>query len=259
MVVNKIGGSIVLIGAGCYFIYKGFKQLHKFQLISDIPRSKIRSIAMGLVEVHGNIEAKDTIITPFSKSKCVFYKYIVKEYKVYRINDKTIYKWDVVSNGQESVGFWAKDETGKIYVDPKKAEFNINVKNVYLQKVGLRSVGVILNALKKNIDPNNIGDLKLIKGVDFNWGYNVGDRKYYEYYLEPNENLFVIGTAARDSNVPGKVLIKKGVNNPNFIISNKGENELLKHMKRSLIFYFLIGIVSFILGIVLLLSQLGLI
>ena len=48
---------------GIYFFFKGFKWLKQKKTIENIPTSKIRSIAMGLVEIFGLELYLDSILS----------------------------------------------------------------------------------------------------------------------------------------------------------------------------------------------------
>jgi hypothetical protein len=253
-----------LIGAGVFWY--GFNRMHKYRLIQDTPRSKVRSIAIGLVEVHGNVQAKEYIVTPFSQTKCVYYKYEIKEYRRHTSRDSkgnvtTTYSWDTISTGQKRTPFFAKDETGEIYVDPAGAEFLVPVKKVFLQKAGLfGAINTIVNALRnwdqhkaKSLDVSSWGLAPIDPKKRVSFGDRVGDRKYYEYFIEPDESLFVMGTAANDAKIQNNVLIRKGENEPTFIISNKSEKEVLGSLKWQMIGFFALGSVLFIVGILLML------
>ena len=40
-------------GAGLYYFYKGFRTFREYRVLMDTPEIPIRSVAMGLVEIHG--------------------------------------------------------------------------------------------------------------------------------------------------------------------------------------------------------------
>lgn len=258
--------SAVFTIAGAGIFWYGFNRMHKYRLIKDIPRSKIRSMAMGLVEVHGNIHCEKPIKTPFSDSDCVYYRYEIQEYRRHVSRDskgrtKTTHRWETIATGRRSIPFFARDETGEVYVNPSEAEFNVDMKKAFLQKAGVfGGITAIISALK-DWDKNdeelfdsselNLIPIKARKGFSFGFGSRVGDRRYFEYFLEPNENLFVMGTAANDSSAPESVLIRKGQNQPTFIISNKSEKELLKSLKRKMIASYVFGGIFFVGGVLL--------
>ncbi|MFP4111604.1 MAG: GIDE domain-containing protein [Candidatus Woesearchaeota archaeon] len=265
-----IGSIVSFIGGLLLFFLLGFKLMKKVAIIKDTPTSKIRSMAIGLVEITGKPFAEKYLITPFSKSNCVYYRYEIKEYRRYTTRDSkghthTHHKWVTVANGGRNMAFFLKDDTGQAYVNPNGANFDIPLKRLFLQKAGLfGNLGNLVNTLK-NWDSYMKGDvsaqaLNLVpidvnKGITFN---RVGDRKYYEYFLEPDEETYILGTAANDSSAPNNVLVKKGENEPTFIISNKSEKELLGSLKTKMILSFIGGGLLIIIGIILFLYNLGL-
>jgi hypothetical protein len=243
--MNTIGIAVAIIicALGAVAFIFGFKQFRKYSLIKDTPRSKIRSMAMGLVEIHGNVEAKQTILTPFSQLPCVYYSYRIEEYRRHTRRDsegrtRTTYSWDTIATGSRRIPFHARDETGEVYVSPDGAEYKVPLKRMFYQRRGIfGAIGVIINALadwdnarSSRMDIGGWG-LEPIQPGQIVWTASVGDRKYYEHFMEPNENLFLMGTAANDSSVPDNVLIRKGENEPTFIISNKTEDEVMGSFK----------------------------
>jgi hypothetical protein len=76
-----IGVLLVFIGLAVFII--GFIFFRKKRLIENIPTSKIRSIAMGLVEIFGQvIPIKERIFkSPFTEKQCVYYQFTIEEYQ----------------------------------------------------------------------------------------------------------------------------------------------------------------------------------
>ncbi len=253
--------------------YRGFNRMHKYRLIKDIPRSKVRAIAMGLVEIHGSVKDDDVescLKTPFSQTDCVYYRYEIKEYRRHTSRDskgrtRTTYRWDTIASGERRMPFFAEDETGCVRVEPTGAEFSVAVKKAFLQKAGLFGGITSLISLLKNwdegpaeaLDVSNMNLVPVDPGAIFSFGSRVGDRKYFEYYLEPGENLFVMGTAAGDREAPNNVVIRKGENHPTFIISNKSEKDLLRSLKWQMIGCYAGGGAMLIIGVVVLLHFSG--
>lgn len=261
--------SLIIILAGSVIFLYGFNRMHKYRLIQDTPRSKIRSMAMGIVEVHGNAEADRYIKTPFSQTDCVYYRYKIEEYRKHtqtdsKGNQRTSYSWETVSTGERRIPFFAKDDTGKVQVEPDGAEYNVSVKKVFLQKAGLfGAIGTIVNILKDwdsnkqpDINVSAWGLLPIDTKSHISFGNSVGDRKYYEYFIEPGEQLFVLGTAANKPQT-SDVLIRKGENEPTFLISDKSEKDLMGSLKWKLVGSFVFGAVLIIAGVIMLLQFTG--
>ncbi len=251
--------TIAFILGGLGLFYYGFRTMRHYRLIKDTPRSKIRSMAMGIAEIHGHVEADEFIKSPFSKTDCVYYKYEIREYRRHTERDskgrtKTKYRWDTISTGDQRVMFIAVDDTGKVPVNPEGAEFTVKHKKTFYQHVdtfsGLSSLLDMLKNLGKGdnpeIDTSKMELIPVTSGVKIGKA-RVGDRKYLEYYIEPNDTLFVLGTAANDRNAPDNVIIKQGENEKTFIIFDRSEKETLKHLKKGMLAGFIIGPI-FIIG-----------
>lgn len=242
--------------------------MHQSRLVQDIPRSKIRSMAMGLVEIHGQFLADKYLLSPFSQTKCLYCRYEVQEFQ----KRGKSYEWVTIYNNEKRIPFWAKDETGQVYVEPTGAEFNLPVKKAFSQSPRLIESSTIINTLKKwNNTPQQKLDLSswnltfMDPPTSTSWrgSWNssnaIGKRRYFEYYIEPEENLFVIGTAGNDSKDPNKHIIKKGELEPTFIISDKSETDLISSLKKETFVYFTMGGLFLIIGILMSLFSLGII
>jgi hypothetical protein len=253
--------SLILSIIGIVVLIFAFRRFHKYQLISDTPTSKIRSMAMGLVEIQGNISGTEFIKSPFSKTDCVYYRYRIEEYRRHVSTDskgrKTVsHSWDTIASGERRAPFFAKDDTGEVYVQPRGAEINAPLKKVFYQRGGIFGAfsmiirvlrdwdrgGTDMDVFSWNLEPLN-------PQSHFRFGGNVGDRKYYEYYLEHGDNLFLLGTAAFAANAPNNVWIRKGDNEPTFMISYKSEKTLLKSLIWQIIGLMLFGCIFIIIGV----------
>src|SRR4030095_12586302 len=58
--------------SGPVLFARGFRTLRTQQLVRDTPTAKIRSMAMGLVEVNGTVVPRSTVIAPFSGKPCAY-------------------------------------------------------------------------------------------------------------------------------------------------------------------------------------------
>lgn len=83
--------------------------------IENTPTSRVRSLAMGLVEVHGRARRKYALVSPMGDVACVYYR--LRKYRRER-NDK----WRLISDADSShVPFLVDDGTGSVTVDPMGA------------------------------------------------------------------------------------------------------------------------------------------
>jgi hypothetical protein len=102
-----------LLAAGLFI--GGFRLLHLKRLIENTPTSKVRSIAMGRVEVHGTARRQYALFSPMTNIACIYYRLVR-----YKRNQKN--NWVVSSiTSSGHVPFWIEDETGRVSVDPSAA------------------------------------------------------------------------------------------------------------------------------------------
>lgn len=117
-VVIKYGlktGIVPGLVAAC-LLWSGFFFIKLKRKIENTPTSRIRSMAMGLVEVHGKTLRKYALVSPINQSPCVYYR--LRKYKKDRNNS-----WTLTSDkDSRHVPFMVDDGTGQILVDPSGAK-----------------------------------------------------------------------------------------------------------------------------------------
>ena len=69
------GVALAFVGAfaGVYLFYRGFRLLQRKRLILNTPASKIRSAAMGLVEINGLAVGPYTMLAPITGVPCYYF------------------------------------------------------------------------------------------------------------------------------------------------------------------------------------------
>lgn len=112
-------GSIGALGAGTFAFARGFRALRLQRLIQDTPTARVRSLAMGLVEVQGSIWARSRVTAPFSARACAWWEV---ELQTLRNANKGVRQWGTVYREQSGNPFYLKDETGTALVFPQGAE-----------------------------------------------------------------------------------------------------------------------------------------
>jgi hypothetical protein len=182
--------------------------MQEYLLARNVPRSKIRSAALGLVEIQGEVISEQVLTTPYSKLPCVYYSCELQEYRQhYSSGSGTKYRWETISTDTHRMPFWVKDETGQVPVYPTDAEFEIPQKQSgFLENAGENTNGRFMTT-------------------------RIGDKRYNEYYLSTHENVCVLGTLAlrKDPSTPKG--IHKGITNSVFIISDSSKNGLNDALK----------------------------
>ncbi|MCK5912719.1 MAG: hypothetical protein KAG12_02500, partial [Desulfuromusa sp.] len=114
-------GAIPFLIALLSFWY-AFYFLRMKRQIENTPTSKVRSVAMGMVEVKGEALRSYALISPMSNTPCVFYR-LTK----YRRNIKN--QWQVSSvSSSNNVPFLLEDDTGRVEIDPAGCRVSAGTK-----------------------------------------------------------------------------------------------------------------------------------
>ncbi|RMG52098.1 MAG: hypothetical protein D6717_12290, partial [Gammaproteobacteria bacterium] len=109
----------VLLGAvtGLVLLWTGWRRL---RLVEDVPTSKIRSAAQGVVELQGTARALPgpELVAPGTQIPCLWYRYRLEE----RVHHGQHDSWRTVESRTSGDLFLIEDETGRCIIDPDDAE-----------------------------------------------------------------------------------------------------------------------------------------
>ena len=211
-------GAILGLFGGIGIFYYGFRILSRLKLIQRTPTSKVRSVAVGQVELKGQAEIEPAPLhSPFANAECVFYTYKIEEYKKRGKNSS----WVTIRTGSSSDPFRLRDETGAITIFPAKAELHLNVDEKY--QTSPFSISDDERVFKAGLERLGISPT----GFLF-------ERKLRcsETYVRPGDQIFIFGTALRhhdrtDSAVNQDNLYIATNEKDYFVISDSSEKELL--------------------------------
>jgi len=115
-------GAVPIIITGL-LVWYGFYFLRLKRQIENTPTSKVRSIAMGMVEVKGQAVRSYALISPMSNTPCVYYR--LTKYKRDRNR-----QWRVSSiSSSDNVPFMLEDETGRVEINPTAGQISAGSKH----------------------------------------------------------------------------------------------------------------------------------
>jgi hypothetical protein len=248
----------------------GTIKMRNYMLIRDIPRSKVRSLALGLVEIQGTARAAKPMKSPLSKSECVFCHWQTFEYRGGKAGGDS--GWVIIGMGSKFIPFYAEDETGSVPVIPIGAEFQFLVRNLYLERgtgrpSAARAIATAGAAkfLSKMIKTKGVAETEApqvdsdrLTPVDSESVFRnceLGDRRYEEYVIAPGDTIYVLGTAARAGKDDEQIIIRRGHNNRTFIIGEGKETEVLQKQKRDALLLFAVGALFIIVPLVVLVTR----
>lgn len=113
--------STAALLAGPPMFVSGFKDLRMKQLIDNTPTSRIRSMAMGLVEVNGMVEGRSIANAPFSGRPCAYWQVEIATRTSRRGG------WRRVHSETSGQPFFLRDETGVAMVYPRDSTCKLQV------------------------------------------------------------------------------------------------------------------------------------
>lgn len=105
---------------GLYFFLAGFRLLARKRLLLATPTSKIRSAAMGLVEVTGVAAGPYTTIAPITGKPCFLYQTTAWQQ---RNSDKD--EWEKLAEETLHLPFFLGDSTGQLLIEPLGADLDL--------------------------------------------------------------------------------------------------------------------------------------
>jgi len=165
--------------AGVYLFYHGFRLLQRKRLIMNTPASKIRSAAIGLVEISGLADGPYSLTAPITGLPCYYYRTIAWQWK----RQGKSSNWVKAADESLHVPFYLEDNTGRVLVNPQGAELDIHrdFHDEFSQSLFSSSLTV----------PANITNFLLMHGVPTDTKIKVE-----EYCIKPKNALFILGTLA---------------------------------------------------------------
>jgi hypothetical protein len=113
--------SLVAIAGGLYFFVFGFRLLARKRLLLTTPTSKIRSAAMGLVEVNGMAAGPYTMPAPITGKPCFLY-----HTTAWQQRDGKKDEWDKIADETLHLPFFIDDSTGQLLVEPLGADLDLH-------------------------------------------------------------------------------------------------------------------------------------
>jgi E3 Ubiquitin ligase len=184
--------SLIAIAGGLYFFFIGFQLLARKRLLLATPTSRIRSAAMGLVEVNGMATGPHTIMAPISGKPCFLYRTTAWEQR-----ERKKQEWEKVAEETLHLPFFLDDTTGKLLVEPLGADLDLrrDIREEY---------GVSIFSAIDNVPPR-VNAFLSRHGVAPNRGLRIE-----EYSIKPEDALFIAGTLTENPGIEVRSAASRG-------------------------------------------------
>jgi len=216
--------ALIGLVAGLVVFVLGLVWFRQKQLIENTPTSKIRSLAMGMVEVFGEVipAEKQLLRSPLSGEDCVYYKYAIEEFRQQGKSSS----WVTVKRGEERTRFFIKDKTGGVLVDPRGAKIETSADHQYESGFGGDPPQKVLDFLERE-------GLKHEGFLGFN-----KKMRFTEHNIVPGDKLYIMGTAddnpfveeATAQSSHEDIMIQRGRFDKFYFISDKPEKDILSSL-----------------------------
>lgn len=225
--MNLFGFIFALVGV--LIFYFGFGEFRKAQLIENIPTSKIRSIAMGLVEIKGKaVKLKDELIAPLTDTKCVYYEYEVDEW----VKKGKSSEWQNVYRIAKTVPFYLEDDTGKVQINLTNVESHGIKTSTFLKNdrpdLYARFEREMQN-VKTQVDKMGKSPVVNLFGISNPSRFQNSRLRFTEQIIPLNSDVYLLGTASslgqeHIQNQDG-IIVQQGQGTP-FLVSSENEKNL---------------------------------
>jgi hypothetical protein len=176
--------SLVAIAGGLYFFFFGFQLLARKRLLLATPTSRIRSAALGLVEVNGVAAGPYTVFAPITGKPCFLYRTVA-----WRQRTGKKQEWEKVADETLHLPFFIDDSTGQLLIEPLGAD--LDLRHDFREEYDASFFSLNL----ENVPPR-------ISVFLSRHGVVPGRRlRIEESSIEPEDALFVAGTLAENPGV----------------------------------------------------------
>ncbi len=189
-------------------------------MIESIPTSTIRSLALGLVEISGQAQPEEGLLSsPFSGLPCVFYSYAVEE----RVGSGKNARWETIAKGTSEQPFFVSDTTGRVLVVPLGAELILPDERIYRNDW----LGALPPTTIAGLNRLGISTERWMGSKTFDAGNHSSSRKSRSTSSERHMNTSARQNASRTPLVSTSV----DTETMQFIISDRSEKDLLSHLR----------------------------
>lgn len=115
-------GILVLVASGLVAIALGLRWLATRERVRALPLARIRSAAMGPVQLSGTVVPCAPLVAPYSHVRAAWYRFEIQE----RRGDSQSHAWNTIEEGGSGdIPFRLEDGTGSILIQPSGAEVDV--------------------------------------------------------------------------------------------------------------------------------------
>jgi hypothetical protein len=169
--------SVLGLVFGTVWFFKGFKRLRLRRRILGLATSKIRSMAMGTVEIAGRVRVETPLIDPIFNGACAYYDVQIREKRGTGKHSRWV---TIYTSNSHNTPFLIEDATGVARINPAKAELHFppTVEDSAMPVLG------------------GFNDPAVARFVSDVAGVTINRRKIVAHILREGQSIFAAGFAA---------------------------------------------------------------
>lgn len=216
---------IIFTILGVAMTVTGMRKYLLAQKIKNTPTSKVRSAAVGLVELYGKAESKEKMLSPLSQRPCAYWKIIAEHESASKNQERT---WSKFFTDESKDRFYLRDDTGKMLVEPEGADISIMHDFEFTGHMkGTTFFGLIK---QKQIDSRIFDYIRENPKAKHRFE-NYDDKllRVREYIVEQGSKIYLLGSAMPMEGVSGShvahenLIVRKGKHEKAMFISDSEE------------------------------------
>ena len=171
-------GCALVASLGGLAFHRGLRALRVQRLIRDTPTAKVRSLAMGLVELQGTLRNRSRTRAPFTEKDCVWWEV---ELQTLRQSNKGLKQWHTVHRERSGHPFFIDDGTGTALIYPQDAD--VRAGQVVSEET--HGFGV----------PEPYASFMEARALGMRHLWSMGPMRFRERTLEDGRAVYVLGRA----------------------------------------------------------------
>jgi len=269
MIPFIVGAAMALFAVVLFYRAKIDWGYHR--LVQGISLSPIRHIEPGLCLVEGVVESEQTISTPYAQTPAVWYGWKATDKKDLRKNTNE----ESLSTGEKNCAFILKNSAGRIKVQPEGGCAISYPHSRLLKSLSNKRTGIGKRVQKmKEMDEKQYGTAEkkpFFRKLEQDAPLDIPDdlmeivpgsddarktlRKYYEYWVQPGDRVFVLGTVSTDEGWKDLCITKAG--RAPLMLSNKIDDLTADTFLKNSLMELLFGVILTVIGICTVLYSFG--
>lgn len=123
----RAAASVLIAGfalGGAGLVLSGLAALRRRERLRSLQPARIRSMALGPVQVSGRVAACAPLVAPYSRTRCGWFRFELRERGGDDPEDRSLLR-TTEAGGSGDLPFWLVDETGAVLVQPAGAEVDV--------------------------------------------------------------------------------------------------------------------------------------